>query len=232
MSEALVAGAYLYRDDFSAANNFELYNNMRYEDAFTCQGVVRFRRKDEMIYSECLLEFDTSDDSSITPTLSPIYSSEVNSSCISSDFTTTVMSAEELVTDESKPRTYRMCKDTVAIINEYDYDKNGFVEKERQMNGLSIFKSNVNILCGDKDDNNAFCSFTGGTFHIIIGNNTDDKEKPIENVQIQGFKFSKASEANIVLNGGDVEQTGSSRYGSIVLVKNCHFTVRFVLSPL
>merc|ERR1711957_462018 len=96
--------------------------------------------------------------------------------------------------------------------------------KEGQMNGLSISKSNVNILCGDKDDNNAFCSFTGGTFHIAIESNTDDKEKPIENVQIQGFKFSQASETNIVLQGGDVRQTGSSRYGSIVLVKNCHFT--------
>jgi len=121
-----------------------------------------------------------------------------------------------------------MCKDTVAVINEYEYDKEGdggsFVEKEGQMNGLSISKSNVNILCGDKDDNNAFCSFTGGTFHIAIESNTDDKEKPIENVQIQGFKFSQASETNIVLQGGDVRQTGSSRYGSIVLVKNCHFT--------
>ena len=48
-----------------------------------------------------------------------MYSSEVNPSYISLDFTTTVIFVDEFVTDDSKPRTYRICKDTVAMIQNH-----------------------------------------------------------------------------------------------------------------
>lgn len=144
-------------------------------------------------------------------------------------FTEKVMNAEELVIDTSIPRTYRMCNDTIVRISSYNYDQSKFNDEESEIKALSIWNSNVNIVCGDDKNYDNNCTFIGGTFQIEVleQNIPFFKHATVENIRIEGFTFTEASEANFKIYGSDVEKTGRSAPSASVFVKNCRFTVSF-----
>ena len=224
MTSALLVGGLLYNDGYVSSGNYEIGNIFTGSDAMSyCPGIIRIRRAEYVPFEECIVRFDISSSlvTSHFPSITPVRVSPTI--CWSTDFTEKVMRAESFVSsvDISIPRIYRMCNNEIAEISDFDYDTDTFDNRKGKVEALSIWNSNVHIICGIyKNDNN--CTFTGGTFQIRIFSKT-------ENVKIQGFKFTDVSEANILVYGADVETTELLPPGASILVKDCHFFVSIVI---
>lgn len=144
------------------------------------------------------------------------------------------MKAEYSLTSYNSTRYYRICPNTVIPIRQFNYQIGQYVGFGQD--ALTINYPNIKILCGNKGrvgkiENN--CTFTGGTYQIeihdlSIGSNTTDPISP-ENVQIQGFTFEQAKEANIIVYGSvksDKEMEiveYDNKYGSSLYIKDCVF---------
>jgi len=238
MSDALVTGGYLYDDDYTSSDNFEFGNIFSNIDTIdSCQGISRVRKKDTSSYGECIVLFQLSS----TPTLSfvpslipssaqPTVSNKPTEACWDTDFTEKVMDAESSVTDVSTPRTYRMCNNAVAKINAWNDENEVFDDDMGKMNGLSIYNSNVNIICGNDEDEIKNCTFDGGTFQIEVY--SKEYYVSVKNVNIHGFKFIHASEGNIMIYGADVEKTGLDPLGASIFIKDCVFLDNAVLATI
>ena len=217
MTTSLIVAGYLFDSDYTSSDNVANDNISSKKTALLCPGITRIRKKGgNQSYEECLVRF-IEPEMTFIPTLPP--TNNLSGSCWSSNFTEKVMDAEEIVVDTDQPRTYRMCNNTTIEISSYDYE-------EGKMNTLSIWNSNVNIVCGDDNNFHNNCTFKGGTIQIdIFERNPKLNPTTVENVRIEGFTFTNASEANIKVYGSDVEETGRSPPGASLLVKDCRFTV-------
>merc|ERR1711957_428719 len=138
--------------------------------------------------------------------------------------------AESSVTDVSTPRTYRICNNAVAKINAWNDENEVFDDDMGKMNGLSIYNSNVNIICGNDEDEIKNCTFDGGTFQIEVY--SKEYYVSVKNVNIHGFKFIHASEENIMIYGADVEKTGLDPLGASIFIKDCVFLDNAVLATI
>ena len=229
LTNALVLGGYLHNNDYTLLNNYEIGNIFTGSDSNSyCPGISRIRKAGDTIYEQCIVRFDTSSSLSISsyPSITPLIANPTISSkpsnCWSTDFTEKVMNAEMDIFDVSIPRIYRMCNNEIAEINTFNYDDDTFDNEPGKFDALSIWNSNVHIICGIHKNNNN-CTITGGTFQIQIIPKAESE--PVTNIMIQGFKFTDVSEVNIVVYGANVEKSGLSPPGASILIKDCHFFV-------
>jgi len=232
MYNAIAAGGFLYDGDFSAKGNTALSNTFK-SDELKCQGILRIRKnggnEENDFYWECADQFDKIE-STVAPTLSPTSFEPPQSECLGSDFPKKIMQAEKKlnVTNLSRKRTYTVCKDTVTNVMDWDYDKEEFNKDTGDEKALSIFYSNIAIRCEKKNT----CSMIGGIYQIEILSATvfdeDFEYLPVTNVEIIGFNFGTGSsqmEANILINGVDIQQTFENLpdYGASLTLRNCVF---------
>lgn len=133
--------------------------------------------------------------------------------------------------DPSKTLNYIFCPNEVYDI--YEFDDLAFLnpafEKYDFTSGnsfpLTIFRPNINILCGWNGDINNNCTFRGGWSSINIQREVETEtissalNTTAYNITIQGFRFTgSTSGSSIVIR--DIA-------GSLTL-KNCHFYVSFL----
>lgn len=119
--------------------------------------------------------------------------------------------------DTSKTRKYIMCDNGVL--------KKGFKTNTKKDNQdgvleLPIWNPNVHISCGinGKRENN--CNLVGISIKVVRADTIDDTYETLatDNVSIQGFTFTGASDGNIF---------SDNSMGAKINVKDCSFYVSF-----
>eukprot|EP00559_Dactyliosolen_fragilissimus_P002112 CAMPEP_0184871580 /NCGR_PEP_ID=MMETSP0580-20130426/40801_1 /TAXON_ID=1118495 /ORGANISM="Dactyliosolen fragilissimus" /LENGTH=1089 /DNA_ID=CAMNT_0027374257 /DNA_START=135 /DNA_END=3404 /DNA_ORIENTATION=- len=145
-----------------------------------------------------------------------------------------ILKAEAAVTNVKKPRFYRICPGSVVNIKEYSYKDKKYVGPGQP--ALDIYYPNFYLLCATTGrvgsiDNN--CEITGGTFQIDIKPakfaNQNYTNYSLQNINIEGFKFTGASESNIFLYSGSIKENGHT---SGVTVKDCIFSENTNYAPI
>ena len=146
--------------------------------------------------------------------------------CISD--TADINAAELALADSSIPRTYNLCSDSFFEFQDgvLGYYGTYYVADGPGMPPIRLINPNVNILCGPDGNIAHNCTFSGGTFQVILtdGSYYYSNTETVTDILLQGIKFTGMS-GNDAIQNIFVNPTDYSSKGSALAVKDCLFYV-------
>ena len=115
------------------------------------------------------------------------------------------MEKEESIIDTSITRLYRICVGSTLNIKD---------------DGLSIWNSNVIILCGNDGKSTGNCTFAGGSHQISI--EPISSNTTLGDIKIQGITFTSVNDSNVIIDNPFYIDEG------VITIRDCIFRVSCV----